>query len=292
MNSFRVVPVLLVVLIMSSSFQTKDTASPPTNTEAKKDKPAGPDLAPSGQPLASTKLPPIKVASFKDGEELIYTLHYGIITAGSASVKINEEKFGGQMDVFHAVGEGKTTGLANKLFKVLDIYESYFDINSNLPIKTIRNIHESNYKNFNEVYFYQHDHYVKCSKGEIHKVPENILDMVSVFFYIRRIDFSNSKPNDIISVNTFFGDEIFPFYIVFKGREEVKTDAGTFRCIRFVPVVEPGRIFKKKDDMTFWISDDMNKIPVSVKFDMIVGSFKCDLVSIKNTKYDLTSKVK
>jgi hypothetical protein len=116
--------------------------------------------------------------------------------------------------------------------------------------------------------------------------------MVSSLFYLRRIDFTNFKINDVIAVNTYFGDEVFPFYVVYKGREVLDTDLGKFKCIKFVPVVEPGRIFKKKDDMTFWLSDDANKIPVRVKFELVFGSFKCDLMSMKNIKYALTSIVK
>ena len=67
---------------------------------------------------------------------------------------------------------------------------------------------------------------------------------------------------------------------------------GKFKCLKFVPVVEPGRIFKNKDDMTFWLSDDDNKVPIRVKFDMIVGSFKCDLVSVRSQKFPLNSKIK
>ncbi len=258
----RIRIIFFTLFILSTSFQT-NTVKPPIN----------PDPA------------------FIEGEELKYSLHYGIITAGLGIVTLNNESFN-SIPVFHAIIKAHTVGLADKLFKVLDIYESYFLPSSNLPVRTIRNIHEGNYKQYNDVGF-DHDNNTITSKlsGE-HKVPENILDMVSSLFYLRRIDFTNFNINDVIFVNTYFGDEVFPFYIVFKGREVIETKIGKFKCLKFVPVVEPGRIFKNKDDMTFWLSDDSNKIPVSVKFDMIVGSFKCDLISFKNQKYSLTSMVK
>jgi hypothetical protein len=211
--------------------------------------------------------------AFKDGEELNYWIHYGLIKGGVASITLKVDKFGG-MDVFHAVAKGQTTGFAYTLFKVVDIYESYFDINSNLPLKSIRNITEGNYKYYDEVYFNHRDNLINSQLNGKHKVPENILDMVSAFFYIRRVDLSKYKGGEIIYVDTYFGDEIFPFYIIFKSREVIKTDLG-----------------KENDDMTFWLSDDSNKIPVRIKFDMIVGSFKCDLVSYKNTKYEMTSRL-
>lgn len=227
--------------------------------------------------------------AFINGEELKYDLHYGFISGGEAVISLKKELLNGT-EVYHASAKAKTTGIVDKIFKVIDIYESFFEPTSNLPLKTIRNIHEGNYKQYNEVLFNNQNNTVLSSTGE-HPVPDNILDMVSSLFYIRRIDFSNMKIGEIISINTYFGDEVFPFYIIFKGREVVKTSLGKFKCLKFVPVVEPGRIFKKKDDMTFWLSDDANKVPISIRFDILVGSFKCDLASYRNNKYIMSSRV-
>ena len=230
------------------------------------------------------------VPTFINGEELKYDLHYGIISGGEAIISLKQETLNGR-EVFHAAAIARTTGIVNKIFKVVDIYESFFHPNSNLPVKTIRNIREGNYRQYNEVLFNHQKNTVVSSSGE-HVVPENILDMVSALFYIRRFDYANMKVDENIAVNTYFGDEVFPFYIIFKGREEIKTDLGKFKCLKFVPVVEPGRIFKKKDDMTFWLSDDGNKVPIRIRFDIIVGSFKCDLASIHNNKFPMTSRLK
>jgi hypothetical protein len=247
----------------------------------------------SQKPPVPTPITPISsIPAFQQGEEINYELHYGFIKAGEASITLGKEVFGERTDIFHARAQAKTTGVANKLFRVLDIYESFFDIRSNLPYKSIRNIREGNYKYYNEVYFDHYENTVKSQKSGVHKVPANMHDMLSAFFYVRRVDFTQYKGGEIVSVDTYFGDEVFPFYIIFKGREEISTSMGKFKCLRFVPIVEPGRIFKESDDMTFWLSDDENKVPVSVKFDMIVGSFKCDLVSFKNPKFELKSKIK
>ena len=258
----RIYIIVFILFILSTSFQT-NTVKPVINPEP----------------------------AFIFGENLKYSLHYGIITAGLAIITLDKESYNGNT-IFHAIVKANTVGLADKFFKVLDIYESYFLPSSNLPVRTIRNIHEGNYKQYNDVGFNHENNTITSKLSGEHKVPENILDMVSSLFYLRRVDFTNFNINDIIFVNTYFGDEVFPFYIVFKGREVLETSMGKFKCLKFVPVVEPGRIFKNKDDMTFWLSDDSNKIPVRVKFDMIVGSFKCDLVSFNNQKYSLSSLVK
>jgi hypothetical protein len=240
----------------------------------------------------NAKMPQISdETAFKDGEELKYVLRYGFITGGAATISTNLTKLG-DTAVYHSSAIAKTTGFVNSLFKVYDIYESYYLADNNLPVKAIRNIREGSYKYYDEVVFRRSENLVVSLKSGTHKVSNNILDMVSAFFYMRRIDFSNAKIGDIFYFDTFFGDSLFPFSIIYKGKDEVKTPAGRFRCLKFLPIVEPGRIFKENDDMLFWFSDDANKIPVMVKFDMVVGSFKCELTSFKNLKYESTALVR
>ena len=228
---------------------------------------------------------------FLDGEILTFKVRYGIITGGEATITANKKQLNGK-DVFHTVVTGKTVGLVDKLFKVHDVYESYFNPVTNLPVKAIRNIREGSYRYYDEVLFNQEEMYVVSQRNGKVSVPKNTLDMASVLFFVRRLDLSKMKENDIISLDTYFGDELFPFYIVYKGKETISIGSGKYRCFKFVPIVEPGRIFEKKDDMTIWFTDDENKIPVSIKFDILVGSFRCDLTKFENLKYPLTSKVK
>ena len=228
---------------------------------------------------------------FLDGESLTFKLRYGIIVGGEAKITVQKTRIDGR-EVFHGIVSGKTTGLVDKIFKVQDAYETFFDPETNLPEKAIRNIREGSYRYYDEVIFNQEEMYVVSQRNGKVSVPKNTLDMASVVYYVRRLDLAKLKMNDIISLDTYFGDELFPFYIVYKGKETISIGSGKYNCFKFVPIVEPGRIFEKKDDMTIWFSDDENKIPVSIKFDMLVGSFRCDLVSFKNLKFPLTSKIK
>lgn len=222
--------------------------------------------------------------AFKHGEELNYVLKYGFIKGGEAVIKVFSEDYKGQ-NVVHAIASAHTTGVADKVFKVIDTYESYFTTDSNLPLRAVRNIREGGYKFYGEDHFDHDKNTVINVKKGVQKVPDNILDIISAFFYLRRIDFTNIKVGESFFFDTYFGDELFPFCVVFKGREEVSTPSGKYKCLKFLPIVEPGRVFKENDDMLFWLSDDMNKIPIKIKFDLVVGSFNCELTSFKNLKY-------
>ena len=228
---------------------------------------------------------------FIDGEKLTFRLRYGIITGGEATTTARKTMLNGR-EVFHTVLVGKTTGIVDKIYKVHDVYESFFDPVTNLPERAIRNISEGNYRYYDEVDFNQAGMYIISKRKGRVEVPKNTLDMASVLYYVRRLDLNRLKINDIISLDTYFGDSLFPFYIVYKGKETISIGSGQYRCFKFVPIVEPGRVFENNDDMTIWFSDDANKIPISIKFDILVGSFRCDLVKFENLKYPLTSKIK
>ena len=232
-----------------------------------------------------------KTPVFLDGEKLTYRIRFGVITGGEASIVLNKTLLNDQ-EVFHAVLTGKTTGLVNTLYRVYDVYESYFDPATNLPQRAIRNIREGSYRYYDEVNFNQKEMFVVSQRNGKVSVPKKTLDMASVLFYVRRIDMNKLNVNDIISLDTYFGDDLFPFYIVYRGKETIPIGSGKYKCFKFVPIVEPGRVFQKKDDMTIWFTDDENKLPVSIKFDIWAGSFKCELTKFENLKYPLTAKIK
>jgi hypothetical protein len=51
-------------------------------------------------------------------------------------------------------------------------------------------------------------------------------------------------------------------------------------------------VFKGTNDMTVWISDDENKIPIRVQTEIQVGSVKVDITGYSNLKNDFTALVK
>ena len=57
--------------------------------------------------------------------------------------------------------------------------------------------------------------------------------------------------------------------------------------MKFAPVVQTGRVFKKQDDLSFWVTKDENRIPILVKAKIPVGSIKLHLVEWSGLKHDL-----
>jgi hypothetical protein len=101
--------------------------------------------------------------------------------------------------------------------------------------------------------------------------------MMSAFYYARNLDITNAKKGDIFKITCVVDDEIFPLKIKYMGKETIETDAGTFYAIKFAPVIQKGRIFKKEEDLSVWISDDKNHIPLMASAKIMVGSIKMEL---------------
>jgi hypothetical protein len=225
--------------------------------------------------------------SFKAGEKLIYTVKFGPIIGGNASLEVKQVYLNNKT-VYYAKGEGKTVGLAEKLYSVKDIFESYFDIKTFLPYKAVRDVKEGTYTKHEEAIFDHASGTVYSTRNDtVIQIPPNTVDMVSLLYYVRNIDLRLIKPGDVLHTITFFDEEIFPFDIRYKGKEEIKCQFGKIKCHRFDPVVEPGRMFESEDDMTIWFSDDKNMVPVKVRFDLVVGSLRMELTEYANLKYPL-----
>lgn len=223
---------------------------------------------------------------FSSGERLRFIIYYGIIDGGFIEAELNMVDFKGKK-VYHSRMLGKTTGITDRLYKVRDEYQSYFDPVTILPYKSVRDIREGRYRKYNIVTYDYDSLKVTNIDGEIFDITPDIRDMVSVFHLIRNVDFAKMKYDEIIDINTFFDNEIFPFNMRYRGIETVKTRMGKFDCIKLVPYVEPGRIFNSEDDMTIWLSADKNRVPIRVKFDLKVGSIKVDLIGYSGLKHSL-----
>jgi hypothetical protein len=65
------------------------------------------------------------------------------------------------------------------------------------------------------------------------------------------------------------------------GKETIKLRNGRYRCMRFQPVVQEGRIFKDNDDLNVWVTDDGNRVPVLAQAKVLVGSIKMELSGYK-----------
>ncbi len=222
------------------------------------------------------------IKAFKKGELLQYRISYSnFFNAGTATLNVTETANSGKQ-AFHIIGKGKTTGVTSWFFKVKDIYQSYFYKESLLPYRFVRKINEGGHTKNKEILFdqtakkatvkdYKHNTEAKYTT---HK---NVQDMISTLYFLRNQDLSKMNSGDEIALTMFFDEKNYKFKMRFLGREVIKTKFGKVATIKFRPIVQAGRVFKEKESITVWVSDDKNKTPLRIKASLAVGSLRADL---------------
>ncbi|GEC73166.1 Protein of unknown function [Flavobacterium flevense] len=223
------------------------------------------------------------------GEWFKFRIHYGFVNAGYATLEVKDATVHNKK-VFHVVGKGYTTGVSRFFFKVVDVYESYIDKDSGNPYQFVRNINEGGYTKNQEGFFNQSSNRVtvKDYKKKTEKtfvIPKNTQDILSTFYYLRNYPtIDKIKPGESIEIDMFFDDETTKFKLKFVGRQDITTKFGVVSSMVFKPLVQSGRVFKEKESLTVWVSDDQNRLPLRIKADLAVGSLKADLDAFKGLK--------
>ncbi|GAB2761495.1 DUF3108 domain-containing protein [Salinimicrobium soli] len=230
--------------------------------------------------------------AYDDGEWFRFRIHYGMFNASFATLKVEETNLNNQ-PVFHVVGKGRSTGLLHLFFKVDDNYETYIHKTTGSPLRFIRKIDEGGYTKDIQIDF---DHSTNTAvvfnkernEKKVFTVQDNVHDMLSSFYFLRNnLDVENLEKGEMMSLNMFFDNENHEFKLKFLGREVVKTKLGNIAALKFKPYVLAGRVFKEKESLTMWVSDDKNRMPLKIKADLAVGALEADIDAFKGLKHPL-----
>lgn len=230
--------------------------------------------------------------AFGVGEELSYRVHYGPLSAGTAELKIDnsiQSLYGS--DVYHIKMTGKSAGMVDFMFKVKDEYETFMDVNDLVPVKMIKNVREGGYKDQDVVVFDQQKKVAIGKRGKT-DITDKTQDILSALYYARSTDMSTAKIGDVFPVNFYMDGKSYQLRFRYVSREDLETDLGTFHTLVVKPQLLEGRVFKDQEALTLWVTDDQNKVPLRAESSIFVGSVKMDLISMKNLRNPVQSKVK
>ena len=230
--------------------------------------------------------------TFGAGEEITYRVHYGFINAAEARMVIDESihYVNGQpclkIDIF-----AESIGMFDLFTRIKDNWGTYLDTAHIRPARFYRVLEEGKYRK-NEIVTFNHENNTATTREysfkqkswkpvQKHDVPPDVQDLVSGYYYLRTVDFTNRKAGDIITLNAFFDEELYDFKIRIVGRENVKTSIGVIRSIVLSPIMPENSLFDGENSIRVWISDDINKVPLKIKANMFVGAVEVDIESFK-----------
>ena len=226
--------------------------------------------------------------AFMVGEKLTFDVKYGFVTAGVAIMEIPKIKKIAKRKTYHIKFNVNSVSSFDPFFKVRDRYETYLDKEGLFPWRFEQHIREGKYSRDFSAFFDQRKNKAKTSEGS-YEIPDNVGDIVSVFYLARTFNYDSLKIGDGFPLENFYKDKVHPLEVVYRGRETVTVDAGTFDCIMIEPMVVEGGLFKSEGSIIIWLTDDEVKMPVKVKTKVIIGSIDADLTSYEGVSKNMTS---
>lgn len=243
----------------------------------------------------------IQNKTFQAGEQLTYKLYYNWnfiwLAAGEVHFKVRDLG-----DQFHISALGQTYPSYEWFYKVRDRYEVFINKETLLPSTSIRDVHEGKYTVYDEIDYDQINGKASSLRGDTkneavrseYSIDHCMHDVLSIMYYSRNVDFENFEEGENFPIKIFMDKETWPLQVVYKGKDEAKRikGKGKFKTIKFGPEVIAGGIFDKKTEMTVWVSDDQNRLPLLIESPLSIGHVKAVLKNYEGLKYDLTAKLK
>ena len=244
--------------------------------------------------------------AFRSGERMDFILHYkwGSINTdvGTATVTLDSLTFNGQK-AFRCTASGRTKKFFDVFFKVRENFTSWFTREGMRPLKFTHDTYEGGYE-ARKTYLYNWDAAETYIAADVYtsKMGQKSLqlpltpctyDLPALFFFARNMDVENVEPGKRYPMTFAIDEEIYNVYFILHGRETIKVKGlGTVNTIRFAAKLLEGEVFKGEEDMTIWVSDDENRLPVYFEAPLRVGVAAGRMSGYGGLKSPFTSLVK
>jgi uncharacterized protein DUF3108 len=214
---------------------------------------------------------------FGAGEKLVFSVQYGLITAGEATLEVRNIANIGGRPCYRIVSDARTNDFFSKFYQVRDRYESCMDTEELYTLRYEKHVREGKFKRDETVDFDQVAHRAQY-KDKAVPIPPRTQDVLSALYYVRTLPL---EVGHSISIANHTDRKNYPLLVKVHGRERVKVDAGEFDCLVVEPILRGPGVFTQKGRLTVWLTDDERRMPVLMKSKVVIGHVAAVLKSYK-----------
>lgn len=231
------------------------------------------------------------VTSFQN-ETLKYVISYkwGLIHKDAGEATLSLKRNG---NVYNVMLAAKTKPWADKVYQVRDTLRASMRVSDLKPLSYTKITRENGkYKRDELKYSFSGNSTTgkakryRTDKGKT-TVKENtftatgpVYDMLSVFYYLRSLNFAQMKKNTAYTATVFSGKQKETIKIRCLGVEKIKLRNNTMReayHIKFNFTRDGGK--KSSDDIDTWISTDSRHIPLYLSGKLPIGEVRAYLIN-------------
>ncbi|MBD3163498.1 MAG: DUF3108 domain-containing protein [Candidatus Eisenbacteria bacterium] len=212
--------------------------------------------------------------AIRTGEKLIFSVRYGFIRAGEASLEITGIEEVGGHPCYHVVSLAKSNSFFDRIFKVRDRVESWMDVDFLFSRRFHKRLREGGYRKDQRIEMDHRNLLATYQNGRVFEISPGAHDVLSAFYYVRTLDL---EPGQQFDLDAHADRKNYPLRVIVHRRESVDTPAGEFDCLVVEPVLRTPGLFKHQGDLTIWLTDDERRMPVLMKSKIAVGSISVTL---------------
>lgn len=239
---------------------------------AEEELPFGPpeELAPPVPPR-----PPLPESPpFAPGEWLKFSIDYGIVNAGAATMEVYDVRKIVGRTCFDIRTKAWSNAFFSKFYKVRDRAQTFVDTESLLPWRFEKHQREGTYRKDLLIKFDREQHFASYENGDEVVIHPHTQDELSAFYYLRTLPIEVGRD---VYIDNHSNRKNYPLRVVVHGRETVQVEAGEFDCWVVEPLIREGGIFEAKGSMTIWITTDERRLPVKMRTKIAVGAITVSL---------------
>lgn len=269
------------LLALASLAAAGQTAAPTRNPQHE----PAPNQPPSAAvdvigPESHIQAPPANYR-FPDGQAYVYTLEWRLWTAGTATLRMENE---GAMRKVTATAD--SSGVVALLFTVHDRFEARFDPHTFCSQGIFKHTEEGFHKKETKIRFdYAQRKAVldeknlknNETKSATQDIPPCAMDVISGIYYLA------SLPLQVGTSYTFpvsDGSKTIDVRASVEAREQIKTDAGTFNTLR-VRADDASGALKSRGSAWIWYTEGTQRIPVQMRARAFWGTLNVKLARVE-----------
>jgi len=230
-------------------------------------------------------LPEVR-APWMKGERLTFSLGWGPITAGEATLEVK------------ALPDGKTEFLSfaqgnSAISRIYPVFDTVYTRVRNKGLMTEvfrKNLHEGKFHNTSIIRFDRKGEKawlsdtvftdmktrkVKRSADTAVAIQGTEHSIMSAFYFVRTMPLTVGDTTRFSAVS---GKKRYELKVLVHGREQLKTAIGTVNTVKVEPVLDGDGIFNSKGRIFIWLTDDDRRIPVLMQCEIALGSIKAKLI--------------
>jgi len=215
--------------------------------------------------------------AFGVGEYLRFSVGYGIINAGTATMQVGDLVEVNGRPVYRIMTTATSNSVFDAFYPVRDTMLSLVDAEGLFTWRYEKHMREGDYRKDQVVRFLQ-DSGIAIDGRDTVAVVQYVQDVLSALYYVRTQELNVGES---LMVPNMTDKKSYDLEVRILEKERIKTPAGEFDCVKVEPLLQAAGIFKHEGRITVWMTDDRLHMPVLMKSKIIVGSIRAELTGFQ-----------